>query len=219
MSFHRFRLLFLFLMVTPLPLTSFAQRAAAVNAALTPYKVYQGGGNIGEEKGGRVCFVYGLAEHCWNAEDGFSEIEAKPIKLPSGGRLLLVTALSLGGSDGTLDLVLLDEQNQQPMNLLPHVELASANAGLWEYWQMENLSPMPIIVTADPVWSDDNVSNAEEGSHSHEFAINAYFFDKATVQYIDQVNYVTSRKYSGGNDVILLEKPTIIAKLKGTAIK
>ena len=196
-----------------------AQPTQAAPILPAPYKVYQGVGNIGEEKGGRVCFIYGKDEHCWNAGDGFSEIKAKPIKLPSGGRLLLVTALSMGGSDGTLDLVLLDERNQQPVNLLPQVELDSANAGQWDDLLIENLSSMPIIVNADPVWSDDNISNAEDRGRAHQFAITAYFYDKATARYSGPIYYVTNRRYSSGEDVIALEKPNLMAMLKGAAMK
>ena len=118
-----------------------------------------------------------------------------------------------------MDLVLLDEQNQQPVNLLPKVELDSANAGQWDDLLIENLSPMPIIVNANPVWSDDNISNAEDRRRAHQFAITAYFYDKVTARYTGPINYVTSRKYSNGQDVIALEKPNIMAILKGAAMK
>ncbi|MGP8225708.1 MAG: hypothetical protein ACLQGT_06090 [Terracidiphilus sp.] len=222
MTLHHRRLLSAACIFALLSLSACKQKAPATLAASAhpaPYKIYQGVGNIGEEKGGRVCFVYGKAEHCWNAGVEVSEVKAKPIKLPNGGRLLLVTALSMGGSDGTLDLVLLDEQNQQPVNLLPQVQLDSANAGQWEDLLSENLSPMPIIVKADPVWSDDNISNAEDRGRVHQFTITAYYYDKVTARYTGPVNYVTSRKYSDGEDVIALEKPNIMAMLKGAAIK
>jgi predicted small lipoprotein YifL len=182
----------------------------------TPYKVYQGVGDIGEQKGGRVCFVYGKDEHCWNAEDGFSEVKAKPINLSSGRRLILVSALSMGGSDGTIDLALIEEQNRQPVNLLQQVEIASANAGQWDDWLIEDISPMPIILIAEPEWSaDSNISNAEERALAHQYGITVYTYYTATAQYGERFSYVTSRKYDRG-DVIALEKTTILAKLKST---
>jgi hypothetical protein len=157
----------------------------AIPAHPAPYKVYQGRVDIGEEKGGRVCFIYGKAEHCWNAEDGFSEVKAKPIKLSSGRRLILVSALSMEGSDGTIDLALLDEQNQQPVNLLPKVEITSANSGQWEHWEIENLSPMPVIAIANNLWDDDsNISNAEASANAHRYRIMAYTYDASAAKYI-----------------------------------
>jgi hypothetical protein len=184
----------------------------------TPYKVYQGIGDIGEQKGGRVCLDYGKDEHCWNAEDGFSEVRAKPIKLSSGRRLIMVSALSMGGSDGTIDLALLDEQNQQPVNLLPPVDIESANAGDWDTWQIENISPMPIILIADPVWSDNsNISNAEDRALAHQYGITVYTYDAAAARYIQQIDYVTSRKYHDDKDVLASEKPFILSKIKSAA--
>jgi len=194
-------------------------KAPAAQAAPAEYKVYQGVQSPidYDYKGARVCFVYGKEEHCWNAGDGFSEVTAKPIKLRSGRRLILVTALTMGGSDGTIDLVLLDEQNQQPVNLLPEVELDSANAGQWDDLLIEDLSPMPIILSADPVWSAD-ISNAEDRGRAHQFAITAYYYDQATARYTGPVNFMTSRKYSGGEDVLELEKPNIMSMLKRVAV-
>jgi hypothetical protein len=184
----------------------------------TPYKVYQGVQSPYDYKGARVCLVYGKEEHCWNAGDYISEVTAKPITLRSGRRLILVTALSMGGSDGTLDLALLDEQSQQPVNLLPSVELASANAGQWDDWLIEEISPMPIILTADPVWSDDiTLSNAEARAAAHQFGITTYSYNAAAAHYSPQLAYVTSGKYPGGKDVIALERPAIMAGLKGAA--
>ncbi|MFZ1084622.1 MAG: hypothetical protein WAN35_06640 [Terracidiphilus sp.] len=219
---HHRRILFLAGITTLLFITACRQKAHEIKAISThpaPYKVYQGTGEFGEEKGGRVCFIYGNAEHCWNAGDGFNEVKAKPIKLPSGGRLLLVTALSMGGSDGTLDLALLDEQNQQPVNLLPRIELDSANAGQWDDLLIEDFSAMPIIVSADPVWSDDHITNTEDRGRYHQFALKAYFYDKATGRYTGPIRYLTSRKYSSSKNVIALEKPNILAVLKGAAMK
>ncbi len=184
----------------------------------TPYKVYQGVQSPDDYKGARVCLVYGADEHCWNAGDYISEVTAKPIKLRSGRRLILVSALSMGGSDGTIDLALLDEQNQQPVNLLPSAEITSANSGQWDDWQIESLSPMPIILTTNTIWSiDSNISLAEDRSNPHQFVITAYTYDTASAKYIDQVNYETSRKYSSGVNVIALEKQTILARLKGAS--
>ena len=227
---HRLRMAFPVLIAAFLPLSGCKQRAPVSQAAQTSndshrapagpptYKVYQGSGNIGEETGGRVCFVYDKDEHCWNAGDGFSEVTAKPIKLSSGSRLIIVSALSMGGSDGTTDLALLREQNQQPVNLLPSAEITSANSGQWDSWQIEKLSPMPIILTANTVWSNDvNVSNANDRARAHQFEITAYTYDATTARYIPKVDYLTSRKYPGGKDVIALEKQTILAGLKGVS--
>jgi hypothetical protein len=190
----------------------------AIPAHPAPYKVYQGVGDIGEEKGGRVCFVYGKEEHCWNAEDGFSEVKAKSIKLRTGRRLILVNSLSIGGSDGSIDLALLNEQNQQPVNLLPKAEITSANSGQWDDWEIENLSPMPIILIANNMWDDDNfISMAESRANAHRYTITAYTFDVAAAKYIQRFEYESSNKYSGDKDVLALEKPTILARLKGNA--
>jgi len=208
----------LFLIAAFLPMPLCAQKAPASNTSPNPYKVYQGAGNIGEEKGGRVCFAYGKAEHCWNARDGYSDVTAKPIILASGRRLILVTAISMGASDGTMDLVLLDEHNQQPVNLLPPVEITSANSGQWSDWQIENLSPMPIIIIANNLWDDDNfTSNAESRAKAHHFEISGYTYDAATLKYKQRFEYESSNKYPGGKDVIALEKQTILARLKGAA--
>jgi hypothetical protein len=190
-------------------------KASGMPTTQTPYKVYQGVQSPIDYKGARVCFVYGIAEHCWNAGDDISEVTAKPIKLASGRRLILVSALSMGGSDGTIDLALLDEQNQQPVNLLPSAEITSANSGQWDDWQIESISPMPIILTANTVWrADGNISNAEDRALAHQYAITVYTYYAAAAQYNQQFDYVTSRKYPGGKDVIALEKITILAKLK-----
>jgi hypothetical protein len=172
-----------------------------------------------EEKDARVCSVYGKAEHCWNAGDGISEVTAKPIMLSIGRRLLLVSALSMGGSDGTLCIALLDEQNQQPVNLLPQVEISSANSGEWEYLQIEKLSPMPIIVTADPVWNGVRTSNVEGRSGAHQYIIRVFMYDASAGRYVQVVDYATSRKQPGGEDIIKSEKPSILTKLKGATAR
>ncbi len=220
MRFKHLRFLSSVLIAALLPLYFCAQNKQSSQTSPTPYKVYQGTGNIGEEKGGRVCFIYGKEEHCWNVGDYFSEVTAKPVMLPSGRRLILVTALSMGGSDGTIDLALLDEQNQQPVNLLPSVEITSANSGQWDEWQIQSLSPMPIILIANNLWDDDSfISNAESRAKVHHFEITAYFFDAAISKYKQRFEYKSSNKYSSGEDVIALEKQTILAKFRGAAGK
>jgi hypothetical protein len=219
MSSHHHRILFPILIGALLSLSGCKQKARldTVDAPLhpTPYKVYQGVGDLGEEKGGRVCLLYGKEEHCWNAGDGFSEMTDKSINLRSGRRLILVSAQSKGGSDGVIDLALLDEQNEQPVNLLPSAEISSANSGQWDYWQIENISPMPIILIANTVWSDDtNVSNAEDRKAAHQFKITAYAYDAAASRYIQRFEYESSKKYLG-EDVIALEKQTILKRLNG----
>jgi len=205
------RLLLPVLTISLLSISACRQKTLTTNASLanpTPFSIYQGTGNIGEERGGRACFVYGKEEHCWNAGDGFSEVKAEPIELPSGGRLVLVSALSMGGSDGTISLALLEERNRQPVNLLPHVEISSSNDGEWDHWQIGDLSPMPVIVTADPVWGD-----GETRSSTHQYRIEAYTYEDKSSTYIQRFQYQSSRKYSGGRDVITLEKPTILTRL------
>lgn len=220
MSQHHRLLLPAVLTSTLLSTSVYAQKAPASNTSPTPYKVYQGSGNIMEEKGARVCFVYGNAEHCWNAGDYISEVTAKPITLLSGHRLILVTALSMGGSDGTIYLALLDEQNQQPVNLLPKAEITSANSGQWDDWEIENLSPMPIILIANNMWDDDIfISAAESRANAHRYGITAYTYDAAAAKYIQRFEYESSKKYPGGVNVIASEKQTILAMLKGAAGK
>lgn len=220
MSSHPRRISFLILAITPLVLSACKGQAPARPAVPAPFKVYQGTGDIGEEKGGRVCFVYGKIENCWSAEDGFSDVRAKPIKLPSGGRLLLVSALSMGGSDGTIDLALLDERDQQPVNILPTAEISSANSGQWDHWQIESLSPMPIILTANVIWNDDSsLSNAEARAAAHQYQITVYTYKAKTLKYTQRLDYTTRRKYPSDKDVIELEKPIIIAMLNGTTMK
>jgi hypothetical protein len=211
-------LIFAFLPITsckPKTPTSTHTATQALPAHPAPYKVYQGIGDIGEEKGGRVCFVYGKAEHCWNADYGFSEVKAKPIMLPSRSRLILVNALSMGGSDGTIDLALLDEQNQQPVNLLPKSEITSANSGQWDDWEIESVSPLPIIVIANNLWDDDIfISNADSRANAHRYGITVYTYDATSAKYIQRFEYKSNNKYAGDKDVLALEKPIILARLK-----
>ena len=191
-----------------------AEKAPSTTARPVRYTIHQGVGNLMEEKGARVCFVHKNGERCWEAGDGISEVTAKPIDLLSGRRLLLVTALSMGGSDGTIFLALLDEQNQRPVNLLPSAEISSANEGQWDCWQLEDVSQMPVILTADPVWGDE-----ETRASAHLYKIKAYTYDVAISKYIQKLEYKSREKYSGGKDVIAMEKQTVIARLKGSAVE
>jgi hypothetical protein len=71
---------------------------------------------------------------------------------------------------------------------------------------------MPIIVTSDPVWGDD-----ETRADAHQYRIKAYTINAKNSEYIQRFEYESSNKYPGDKDVLALEKPTILARLKGAA--
>lgn len=208
MSFPVTRFLPALLAVAMLVLPVRSQRPYANPAEPAPYVVYQGIGDLLEERAARVCFVYGVAENCWNAGGGITEVNAEPITLPSGHRLILVNSLLMEGSGGTVFLSLLDEQNQLPVNLLPRVELTSASKGTWGSWQIEGFSSMPVIATADPVLDED-----EGRATAHRYAIRAYTFEEKTARYVQRFAYTSSRKYEGSDDVLAMERQAATAML------
>ena len=72
MSFPVTRFLPALLAVAMLVLPVRSQRPYANPAEPAPYVVYQGIGDLLEERAARVCFVYGVAENCWNAGGGIT---------------------------------------------------------------------------------------------------------------------------------------------------
>jgi hypothetical protein len=138
--------------------------------------------------------------------------EAKQVFLGSGGSVIFFSATFSAGGSGILEsFALLQYDNHgKIVNLLPPVYLT--DGGDRQVWQISDTS-MPIITFAEHIWGED-----EPHYGNHFWTISAYVFDVKTHRYLKRTQYITTRKYSDGEDgkalsVLQNEKSTITAKL------
>ncbi len=105
----------------------------------------------------------------------------------SGEELVLFDAHTMGGSGYAYEYALLRYSNHKLTNLLPVIRVS--NISDRALWNVPEISPLPIFLTADFLW--------EDGAHygDHRYTVRAYRYDTATAKYIQIVSYETVRTY------------------------
>jgi len=138
---------------------------------------------------------------------------AKDLRLGTGAVLIVFTAESSSGGSGSLtSIALLQNRNGQLNNLLPNVRVT--NQSEYHFWNLPAVSAMPVLVTADFVWSE-----GETHFSQHHYRITSYVYDRQAGRYVQRDQYVTDKKYAGLDDendikVLAPEKANIIRKLR-----
>jgi hypothetical protein len=167
----------------------------------------------------RLCIGSASSEQCYEpppkpplAPFGLNAT-AREVKLTSGAKLLLFTAeASEGGSGSLTSIALLENRNGKLIDLLPTVRVT--NQSEYRVWNLPAISTMPILITADYVWSAGETHFAQ-----HRYRIMSYVYDKQAGRYLRRDEYVTEKKYAGLDDtdeikVLGSEKPTILKRLQ-----
>jgi hypothetical protein len=171
----------------------------------------------------RLCIGRGTTEHCYvpptpkitgTTLPPFGlDAKARPVEMASGGSLVLFTAESSSGGSGSLTvLALLDIRGGRLQDLLPEVKVT--NQSEYRFWNLPNISVMPVLVTADYVWADGETHFAH-----HRYRITSFLYDKQTGRYLQRNQYVTGKKYPGldaAEEIKVLEpeRASILAKLQ-----
>jgi hypothetical protein len=127
-----------------------------------------------------------------------------------------------GCGSGTLaHFSLLTVRDGEFVNLLPKVELT--NQSEYKLWSLPHFSSIPVLVTADFIWDYNAMekSNYTEETHfaHHRYTISLYIFEPKSGRFIRWLQYATTRKYPGLDDVdeirvLESERPTILSKLR-----
>jgi hypothetical protein len=126
---------------------------------------------------------------------------------------LFSATFSACGSGSLTDYSLLAIREGEFIDLLPTVRLS--NQSELSIWNVREVSPLPIILTADFLW---NFEDGETHFSGHRYQIDVYTFDQASERYTHKLSYQTTRKYPGLDEaesirVIEPERQTILAKL------
>jgi hypothetical protein len=173
----------------------------------------------------RICHGTGTA-HCYAPESTKNytfgmEPKAVQVGQLDGQPLILFSAMFSGCGSGTLtDYSLLTIQKGEFVNLLPHVRLT--NQSEYKFWDQQEVSKLPVLVTADFIWNFGNPKdpNTPGETHygDHRYQIDAFDFDAKSGRYAKAVVYTTSGKYAGEDSegpmqVLEAERPQILDKL------
>lgn len=145
----------------------------------------------------------------------FFGLDPKAERLPvtSGGSLIFFSGTFSGGGSGTSDNLTLLQYGPDGAitDLLPEVRLS--NQSERRFWNLPQVSKMPILVTADFNWAEGETHFAD-----HFYTLSAYVFDTKTNRYARQLKYITSKNYPGIDQadtikVLQPERDTITQKL------
>jgi hypothetical protein len=126
------------------------------------------------------------------------EPRAKILPLTNGGSWAFFSSVFSAGGSGTLTrLAILRYQSSEGedgvlTDLLPYV--AVTNVSEHALWTVPSVSPYPVLVHADFIWSSGEIHFAR-----HYYAVEVWRFDPATDRYRKAVSYRTSKKYEGGD--------------------
>jgi hypothetical protein len=170
-------------------------------------------------KPARICTGSTSSDHCYAppSEKLYTfglEPKAIPAGQINGQPLILFSAMFSGCGSGTLtDYSLLAIQNGEFVKLSPKIQLT--NQSEYKLWHLPQISPLPILVTADFLWD----FKTETHFSQHRYAIHAYVFDQGAGKYLECFRFETTKKYPGLDDaeklnVLESEKPTILERLR-----
>jgi len=157
-----------------------------------------------------VAYIFGL------------DPNAKAVGRLDGKELTLFTAMFSGCGSGTLThFSLLTVRDGEFVNLLPKVELT--NQSEYKLWNFPHFSSVPVLATADYIWDYKAMekSSYTDETHfaHHRYTISLYIFDSKSGRFIQKLQYATTKKYPGLDDVdeirvLESERPTILSKLR-----
>jgi hypothetical protein len=188
------------------------------------YRVYQG--VLGEDNfpisGARLCTTEGKP-NCFTLahsgaksdEDSWSyfglRARSQRLKLDGGGSVVLFNA-NCGGGSGSADryVLLRSEPDGHLKNLLP--EIIVTNQADVATWDIPNVSPLPVFVTADYLWG-----GMEAHYSSHFFEVRIYVYDAAADRYKLRHKYQTAHKYPGIDN--WEQAPEVLEKERGKIIE
>lgn len=182
----------------------------------------------------RICLGAVGESHCYSPpNDKFDppsneayifglEPKAKAVGRLNGKELTLFTAMFSGCGSGTLtQSSLLTVRNGELVNLLPKVELTEQSE--YKFWNLPQFSSLPVLVTADFIWDYEAMkkSNYKEETHlaRHRYTISLYVFDSKSGRFVQRLQYATTKKYPGLDDVdgikvLDTQRPTVLARLR-----
>jgi hypothetical protein len=199
-----------------------APASGVVRGQSLPYRVLNGQADSGgfPKTAARLCIGSGATEQCYTPPargPGLPPFglnaKAQEVKLTTGSTLILFTAKSAAGGSGSLTiLALLDNRSGRLVNLLPTVTVTEQSE--YRLWNLPVISAVPILVTADFVWANDESHFAE-----HRYRITGYVYDKQSGRYLERDQYVTQKNYAGlgSSDMVNVlepEKATIVQRLQ-----
>lgn len=145
----------------------------------------------------KLCIKSGTGPQCYSPQSPESLLppfglnaRAMDLKLETGAVLIVFTAESSSGGSGSLtSIALLEDRNRQPLSLLPNVRVT--NQSEYHFWSLPGFSAMPVLVTADFVWSE-----GETHFSPHRDRITSYVYDKQAGRYV-QRDQGESRRETG----------------------
>ena len=163
----------------------------------------------------RLCFSSG---HCFTPPSSKTVKNYPPFGLTprativtgGGNSYVLFTAEAYAGGSGSLTTLALlrDFAGKSGVieNVFPSIELS--NQSEFKLLDIPEFDSMPVLITADYLWAQ----NETHFSH-HHYRIKVFMYDYIKSIYVVRVDYVTSNKYAGLDEmdkinVIGPEKPT-----------
>ena len=170
-------------------------------------------------KSARICTGSAGTDHCYAPpSEKLYTFGLEPKAIPAGeinGQPLILFAATFDGcGSGTLtDYSLLAIRNGELVKLSPKIQLTNQSQN--QFWDLPQISPFPIFVTADFLWD----SKTESHFSHHRYSIRAYVFDPAAGKYLEKAHFETAQKYPGLDDMEKLnvlgpEKTSLISRLK-----
>ena len=196
--------------------------AAVAAGQVPPYRVLDGQTDSDgfPTTAARLCIGSATTEQCYTPPPPKPPLPpfglnatARDVKLTTGATLVLFTAESSAGGSGSLtSIALLENRSGQLIDLLPTVTVT--NQSEYRVWNLPTISAMPILITADYVWSAGETHFAR-----HRYRITGYVYDKQAGRYVQRSEYVTEKKYVGLDErdairVLEPEKAMILKRLQ-----
>ena len=168
----------------------------------------------------RICLGSTETDRCYTPPGSKENIfaldpAANQIGSVDGNPLIIFKAdFSRCGNGLLSDYSLLTLRNGQWINLLPTIRLSDQSQH--NLWNLPNISPQPILVTADFIW---NMDRHETREGLHNYLIQAFVYDPAKGHYKEALRYTTSKRYPGTDladapGILAMEKPVLLKKLK-----
>jgi hypothetical protein len=131
------------------------------------------------------------------------------LPLATGGSWIFFSSTFSAGGSGTLErLAVLRYDGHSIVNLMPYKGVTS-NISDRAMWTIPNVSPYPILVDADFVWS-----SGESHSGEHFYMVEAWCFDSRSDHYVREFSYRTTKRYDDDDHVLSSERQEILRHLE-----
>jgi hypothetical protein len=135
------------------------------------------------------------------------------VRVGGGGNLVLFAATYSGGGSGLLtrlSMLRYSAAKNALEDLLPETTVSEVSN--YELWQIPEMSPYPLLVTANMYW---DFGEQETHFDPHRFAIRVLTYDAKTGKYRQCLSYRTARKYNSEDPIVLKpEHAAILHRLK-----